>query len=82
MYRRADLSRTMMLVVALLLMALSTSAFAREFRAADAQSEDRPTVQALHYVGSRFEASMAGLSGSAGRDPAIAQLIERIRKVE
>ncbi len=52
MYRRADLSRAMILVVALLLTAVSTSVFAREFRAADTQSEDYPTVQALHYMGS------------------------------
>jgi TRAP-type C4-dicarboxylate transport system substrate-binding protein len=51
-YRRADLSRAMMLVVALLLTAVSTSVFAREFRAADTPSEDCPTVQALHYMGS------------------------------
>jgi TRAP-type C4-dicarboxylate transport system substrate-binding protein len=42
----------MMLVVALLLTAVSTSVLAREFRAADAQSEDYPTAQALHCVGS------------------------------
>jgi len=41
-YRRADLSRTMTLVVALLLTAVSTSALAREFRAADTQSHDQP----------------------------------------
>jgi TRAP-type C4-dicarboxylate transport system substrate-binding protein len=29
-----------------------------------------------------FEAAMAGLYARAGREPAIAQLIERIRKVE
>jgi tripartite ATP-independent transporter DctP family solute receptor len=51
-YRRADLSRTMMLVVALLLTAVPTSVFAREFRAADTQSEDYPTVEALRYMGS------------------------------
>jgi tripartite ATP-independent transporter DctP family solute receptor len=52
-YRRADLSRTNTLVVALLLTAAaSTGAFAREFRAADTQNEDYPTVQALHYMGS------------------------------
>jgi tripartite ATP-independent transporter DctP family solute receptor len=38
-----------MLVAALL---LSASAFAREFRAADTQSEDYPTVEALRYMGS------------------------------
>lgn len=52
MYRRADLSRTMTLVVALLLAAATTSGFAREFRAADTQNEDYPTVQALFYMGS------------------------------
>lgn len=52
MYRRAELSRTMTLVVALLLAVATTSAFAREFRAADTQNEDYPTVQALLYMGS------------------------------
>ena len=52
MYRRADLSRTITLVVALFLTAASTSAFAREFRAADTQNEGYPTVQALLYMGS------------------------------
>ena len=50
-YSRADLSRTVALVVALSLTAVSTSAVAREFRAADTQGEDYPTVQALHYMG-------------------------------
>jgi tripartite ATP-independent transporter DctP family solute receptor len=50
-YSRADLSRTVVLVVALSLTAVSTSAFAREFRAADTQNEDYPTVQALLYMG-------------------------------
>ena len=48
---RADFPRTLALVVALLSMAAATSAFAREFRAADTQSEDYPTVQALRYMG-------------------------------
>jgi len=51
-YRRADLSRTMTLVVALLAAVAATGAFAREFRAADTQNEDYPTVQALLYMGS------------------------------
>lgn len=51
MYSRADLSRTGALVVALFLTAISTSAMAREFRAADTQSEDYPTVEALRYMG-------------------------------
>ena len=52
MYRRANLSRTITLVAALFLTAASTSAFAREFRAADTQNEEYPTVQALLYMGS------------------------------
>jgi len=51
-YCRADLSRIKTLVVALFLTACSTSAFAREFRAADTQNEQYPTVQALLYMGS------------------------------
>jgi TRAP-type C4-dicarboxylate transport system substrate-binding protein len=129
-YRRADLSRTMTLVVALFLTAASTSAFAREFRAADSQNEDYPTVQALLDMSSMvaersggrhqinvnhsrqlgeetealersrkqaeaagvkivtdvdrkpFEAAIAGIYTKAQRDPAVAQLIERIRKVK
>ena len=50
-YSRADLSRTVTLVVALALSAVSTGVVAREFRAADAQSEEYPTVQALRYMG-------------------------------
>ena len=50
-YSRADLSRTVTIVVALFLTAVSTSAVAREFRAADTQSEEYPTVQALRYMG-------------------------------
>jgi tripartite ATP-independent transporter DctP family solute receptor len=51
-YRRAHLSRTITLVVALFATVAATSAFAREFRAADTQNEDYPTVQALLYMGS------------------------------
>jgi tripartite ATP-independent transporter DctP family solute receptor len=50
-YSRADLSRTVALAVALSLTAFATGAVAREFRAADTQSEDYPTVQALGYMG-------------------------------
>jgi tripartite ATP-independent transporter DctP family solute receptor len=49
-YSRADLSRTVA-VVALFLTAISTNAVAREFRAADTQNEDYPTVQALRCMG-------------------------------
>ena len=51
MYSRAYLSRTVALAVALYLTALAAGAVAREFRAADTQSEDYPTVQALRYMG-------------------------------
>jgi TRAP-type C4-dicarboxylate transport system substrate-binding protein len=51
-YSRADLSRTVALVVALFSTAVPAGAVAREFRAADTQSEDYPTVQALYYMGS------------------------------
>jgi tripartite ATP-independent periplasmic transporter solute receptor, DctP family len=50
-YSRADLSRTIAPVVALLSAAVWTSAVAREFRAADSQNENYPTVQALRYMG-------------------------------
>ncbi len=52
MYRRADLSRTFQLVVALSLTSAATGVFAREFRAADTQNKDDPTVQAPGYLGS------------------------------
>src|SRR5713101_1365410 len=58
-YSRADLSRTIAPVVALFLAAVWTSAVAREFRAADAQNEYYPTVQALRYMG-RMVAERSG----------------------
>ncbi|MFT4119237.1 TRAP transporter substrate-binding protein [Bradyrhizobium sp.] len=48
---RAELSRTGVVFVALLLAICATGAIAREFRAADTQAEDYPTVQALRYMG-------------------------------
>ena len=45
MYRRADLSRTTVLVVALLLAAVSAGAFAREFCASDSQARHLGTEQ-------------------------------------
>jgi len=50
-YSRAGLSRTAAVVVTLFLTAISASAVAREFRAADTQNEEYPTVQALRYMG-------------------------------
>ena len=58
-YSRADLPRTIAPVVALFLAAVWTSAVAREFRAADSQNEDYPTVQALRYMG-RMVAERSG----------------------
>ncbi|MET4260767.1 tripartite ATP-independent transporter DctP family solute receptor [Bradyrhizobium sp. S3.12.5] len=48
---RAELSRAGVIFVALLLAICATDAAAREFRAADTQTEDYPTVQALRYMG-------------------------------
>ena len=52
---RAGLSRTLGIVGALFLAAATTNAPAREFRAADTQNEDYPTVQALRYMGRLIE---------------------------
>jgi tripartite ATP-independent transporter DctP family solute receptor len=57
---RADLPRTLTLVVALLLTVAPTGVFAREFRVADTQSEDYPTVQALRYMGRLVEERSGG----------------------
>lgn len=57
---RACLSRTLTLVIALLFTAAATSVFAREFRAADTQGEDYPTVQALRYMGHLIEERSGG----------------------
>ena len=45
---------------ALLLTAVTTNAPAREFRAADTQSADYPTVQALRFMGRLIEEKTAG----------------------
>jgi tripartite ATP-independent transporter DctP family solute receptor len=50
-FGRAEIQRTVVVVVALLATAGSTGAFAREFRAADTQNEEYPTVQALRFMG-------------------------------
>jgi TRAP-type C4-dicarboxylate transport system substrate-binding protein len=91
-YRRADLPRTLQLVVALFLTSAATGVFAREFRAADTQNEDYPTVQALDYRGSLVAERSGGHHqtkvfhsdqlGEVRRAPAMTRLIERIRKVE
>jgi len=48
------------LVVALLLTVAPTSVLAREFRAADTQNDDYPTVQALRYMGGLVEQRSGG----------------------
>jgi tripartite ATP-independent transporter DctP family solute receptor len=58
-YSRAGLSPTVAILAALFLTASAASAVAREFRAADTQSEDYPTVHALRYMG-RLVAERSG----------------------
>jgi tripartite ATP-independent transporter DctP family solute receptor len=58
-FGRAELQRTMVVIVALLLTAGATDAFEREFRAADTQGEEYPTVQALRFM-SRQVAQRSG----------------------
>jgi tripartite ATP-independent transporter DctP family solute receptor len=48
------------LVVALLLTLAPTNVLAREFRAADTQNDDYPTVQALHFMGRLVEERSGG----------------------
>jgi tripartite ATP-independent transporter DctP family solute receptor len=59
-YSRAEISRTVAIVVALFLTAATPGALAREFRAADTQSEDYPTVQALRYMGRLIDERSGG----------------------
>lgn len=72
---RAERSRTGVVFVALVIAICATSAVAREFRAADTQTEDYPTVQALRYMG----ALIAERSG--GRHKILFRSIEHMRKV-
>jgi TRAP-type C4-dicarboxylate transport system substrate-binding protein len=72
---RAERSRTGVVFVALVIAICATSAVAREFRAADTQTEDYPTVQALRYMG----ALIAERSG--GRHEILFRSIEHMRKV-
>jgi hypothetical protein len=94
-YRRADLSRTFQVVVALSLTAATTGVFAREFRAADTQNKvvlampqeawfslSRNQQNIFHEAGFFQEAALAGIYARLHRAPAMTRLIERIRKVE
>lgn len=60
MLGRAQLQRTVIVVVALLLAAGSADALAREFRAADTQNEHYPTVQALRFMGRQITERSGG----------------------
>src|SRR5882757_50767 len=55
-----SVQRTVTIVAALWLTAASTIAAAREFRAADTQAEDYPTVQALRFMGSMIAERSGG----------------------
>jgi tripartite ATP-independent transporter DctP family solute receptor len=55
-----SVQRIATIVAALWLTAASTIAVAREFRAADTQAEDYPTVQALHFMGSMIAERSGG----------------------
>jgi len=91
-YSRAHLSRTAALVVAPLLTAVSTSALAREFGAAEPPGAGSPRQHRISIAHNavligKFAPSMnvpatAGIDAKARRDPATAQPIERIRNVE
>ncbi|TKW79915.1 MAG: TRAP transporter substrate-binding protein [Bradyrhizobium icense] len=59
-FGRAELQRTVVVFVALLVTAGATGAFAREFRAADTQNEDYPTVQALRFMGRQISERTGG----------------------
>lgn len=73
MYSRAHLSRTVALVVAPSLTAVSTGALAREFRAADTRSENDPTVLAPRCMGRHLRPQqsevLSDMIGSLGADP-------------
>lgn len=59
MFGRADFLRTVTLAVAIAA-GLAAETRAREFRAADTQSEDYPTVQALRFMGRQIHERTAG----------------------
>jgi tripartite ATP-independent transporter DctP family solute receptor len=59
-FSRADLLRTVAITSALFALAVTTNTSAREFRAADTQSQDYPTVQALRYMGRLIDEKTEG----------------------
>jgi hypothetical protein len=66
-YRRADLWRTFVLVVALLLTAVSTGAFAREFRSLDPHDVSHP-VDVFHSRRPGAETGALGHIGTGSSD--------------
>jgi hypothetical protein len=87
-YRRADVSRTFVLVVALLLTAVSTGAFARGFRIPDLQNERHPS-DAFHSrrLGAEKEHIQTGAADLNRTNVALIGtmtpvLIVRLRRVE
>ena len=94
-YSRADLSRSVLFVVAPFPTVASTGDVPRGFRAAGTQNEDYPRPQAPRYTGrltaersganierKPFEATRAGIYKKAMRVPAAGRPIKRIRKVK
>jgi hypothetical protein len=75
-YRRADLSRTFVLVVALLLAAVSTGAFAREFCSFDPHYERHP-IEMFHSrrLGAEMDALEHIRTGAADLNRTIVALI-------
>ena len=91
MYRRADLWRTFVLVVALLLAAVSTGAFARELLVPDPQDERHPIGLFLcRHVGAEKEPLEHIKTGATDLNRTIVALngtmtpvlIVRLRRVE
>jgi hypothetical protein len=90
-YRRADLSRTFVLVVALLPTAFSTGAFAREFRILHPQNERHP-IDAFHSRRLGAEKQALGHFRTGAADPNRTEfalvgtmtpaLLGRLRRVE
>jgi hypothetical protein len=94
-YSRADLSRSVVFVVAPFPTVPSTGAVACEFCAAGTQNEDRAPPQTPRYTSrltversgtgierNAFETATAGIYEKAMRDPSAYGPIERIRKVK
>jgi hypothetical protein len=78
---RAIVSWVAVNAIALAFAIMPTLAAAREFRVADTQ-EKAGMNTLTDFDRKPFEAAMTGIDAKARHDPATAELIERIRKVE